>query len=105
MPEFKRTLIIHDDEHFHAALAFSQENVKDPHQGLESKIFYLLTGHYGGADTLHLTKDFVPHSFNFQLRRGSQPGLSGGIICHGQGEETFSVELCPKPGIHYSIHT
>ncbi len=32
-------------------------------------------------------------------------GLIGAIICHGINENPFSVELCPKEGISYSIHT
>jgi len=103
--EFRRALVIQDLDHFHAALEFSRENVKESHQTLQSRIFQLLTGNYGGASELRLFKDFVPHSFGFELRKGDQPGMNGGIICHGQGVETLSVELNSSPGVHYSIHT
>lgn len=57
--------------------------------------------------TLEISPDFVPGSFAFAFRRGQKMyDLTGGMILHGAGTETFSVEpenegLIP----HWSIHT
>ena len=49
--------------------------------------------------------DCVENSFYFRTyRRDSTLGLDGGIILHGL-TATHSVELCPKKGVHWSMHT
>lgn len=46
-----------------------------------------------------------PYSFYFVCRDATDQVIyNGGIICHGGGE-TFSVELSPRNGIHWSVHT
>ena len=54
---------------------------------------------------------YVTGSFYFvyKLNRKSgevKQGMNGGIILHGyNNEETFSVEIAPEDGPHWSIHT
>ena len=104
MTEFKRTIIIKDKEHFNEAMEFSRLNAKEKQSSLEDKICQLLLQGFD-ADELVLYKDSVPHSFKFELRRNGDRVYNGGIICHGQGVETFSIELSPKEGIYWSIDT
>jgi len=113
MPETttkQRKLVIHCQDHFNEALAFSMQNISEGHHTLEANVRQLLAGGYDG-DELHLYKDFAPHSFTFSFHtpdstatNGFRLGLSGGIILHGLGE-TFSVELQAPSTLHYSIHT
>ena len=99
-----------NQEHYDAAIEFSNANIKiDPNQRntLPECIEYLANGAIDGTK-LHLTPDFVGHSFSFALTRevdGKEKlVMHGGIILHGY-EQTFSVELSPPSGPHYSIHT
>ena len=49
--------------------------------------------------------DCTLHSFYFRLyRKDGSFSMDGGIILHGMGN-SFSVELCPKTGVYWSIHT
>ena len=106
----KKEIIISNQEHYDAAIEFSNANIKkDPSQRntLPECIEYLANGAIDGTK-LHLTPDFVGHSFSFALTRevdGKEKlVMHGGIILHGY-EQTFSVELSPPSGPHYSIHT
>ena len=46
-----------------------------------------------------------PYSFYFVCKDANDQCIyNGGIICHGAGE-VFAVELTPRNGIHWSIHT
>jgi len=104
MTEFKRTITIQDKEHFDAAMEFSRVNCDAGGRGLRNCLEQLLLRGYD-ADELVLRKDSVPNSFDFAMRRNGGLVFNGGIICHGQGVETFSMELCPAQGVHFSIHT
>lgn len=49
--------------------------------------------------------DSAPYSFYFRFYPPNKTrGLDGGVILHGCGE-TFNVELTPKKGQYWSIHT
>jgi len=56
------------------------------------------------ATEVILAPDFVSHSFQFAVRKDSERIINGGIILHGF-QETFSVELNPEKGPHWSMHT
>ncbi len=49
-----------------------------------------------GSEKICFYPDFVPYSFFFQEFRHGQPGLSGGLILHGQEDMSKAA---------YSIHT
>ncbi len=51
---------------------------------------------WNGSEEIRFYTDFVPYSFLFQEIRAGRPGLSGGLILHGQE----NMERA-----HYSIHT
>jgi hypothetical protein len=56
-------------------------------------------------ETAEVHPDCIPHSFYFRIyRRDGSLSMDGGIILHGIGN-SFSVELCPKTGIYWSMHT
>lgn len=104
----KITLDVQDPERLKKALAYSSEHVSSPGDSLQRALSYLLT--YGSVEndrTLHLSNDFAPNSFGFYLEEEGRerPLIQGGIICHGQGVETFSVTLSEKPGVFFQIHT
>ena len=107
--EFNRKLVIHDREHFDSVIDFQAKNMSkenwNKRRDLMSKITWLLTGNYGQADTLNIFKDSSPNCFGFSLMRGTKCVLAGGIICHGQPAEVFSVDLTPAKGAYFGIHT
>lgn len=52
--------------------------------------------HWYHATEIRLYDDFVPYSFIFRELRGDVPGITGGVILHGQEDLTKA---------YYSIHT
>jgi len=104
----KLTINVEDPERLKEALLFSQQNIEKPKDSLPAKLLYLLCyGEQKDDRTLYIGRDFVPNSFGFALIEEGQERclIQGGLICHGQGVETLSVELSPKPGVYYSVHT
>lgn len=56
-------------------------------------------------ETAEVHPDCTQHSFYFRIyRKDNSLSMDGGIILHGMGN-SFSVELCPKAGVHWLIHT
>ena len=106
---FSRKLVIHDREHFDSVQDFQAKNMSqenwDKRRDLKSKIDWLMLGHYGDADTLNIFKDSSPNCFGFSLMLGTRCVLAGGIICHGQPAEVFSVDITPAKGVYFGIHT
>lgn len=104
----KLTIDVQDPERLKEALLFSQQSIEKPKDSLPAKLLYLLCyGQQKDDRTLFIGNDFVPNSFRFAVEEKGQERslIQGGLICHGQGVETFSVELSPKPGVYYSVHT
>lgn len=104
----KRSLVIHDLSKFHEAIQFQHKiqpevSYRDSFMG---QVAYLLGGHYGGADELHLTRESTPHSFGFAFYREGKPvSLAGAILLHGCGEN-FAASLDQgKPRVRWEIHT
>jgi len=54
--------------------------------------------------TAEVHPDCVANSFYFRTYYKDKADMDGGIILHGMGK-SFSVELCPQVGIHWSMHT
>ena len=48
--------------------------------------------------------DCAEDSFYFRIYQNDSCVLDGGIIKHGAGS-THTVELCPKQGVYWAIHT
>ena len=107
--KFSRKLVIHDREHFDSVLEYQGKHMNQDNwnkgRDLETKINWLLLGNYGGADTLNIFKDHSPNCFGLSLMLGDRCILNGGIICHGQEAEVFSVDLTNAKGIYFGIHT
>lgn len=58
-----------------------------------------------GDETGEVHPDYVENSFYFRTyRRDNTLGLDGGIILHGL-TDAHAVELCPKKGVYWSMHT
>ena len=105
-------VLIQNIEHFREALKFARTQPKEARKSLRASFRTLnrikRNGpfHYGEQMILCLYPDWVKHSFAFGFKTlDNRPiGLSGGLILHGY-EETFSVEINPCSGPHWSIHT
>lgn len=104
---------IRDKLHFREALRFAKTLPKDSRRSLRHSFTVLnrIKRNYCRKmpnARLVLAPDWVKHSFFFAIRQevGSQleTYMHGGLILHGF-EETLSIELCPKDGPHWSIHT
>ncbi len=55
--------------------------------------------------TAQIHPDPSPHSFYFRIYTQEHlMTMDGGIVMHGEGK-SFSVELTPKSGIYWRIHT
>lgn len=93
-------------EEFREAINFARKNKL--RQNFKNKIHALncFKRRYNSDFTLHIGADSCEHSFLFTFYNEAENarGLNGGLILHGL-QETFSVELCPKNGPHWSIHT
>lgn len=65
---------------------------------LRRKLFRFLRDefHWYHATEIRLFDDFVPYSFVFRELRGNVPGITGGVILHGQDDLSKA---------YYSIHT
>jgi hypothetical protein len=49
--------------------------------------------------------DCTRHSFYFRMyQKDGSLSIDGGIILHGVSN-SFNIELCPKPGLYWSMHT
>lgn len=104
----KITVDVADPKRLKNALSFSYTHVEKVSDSLQDVLARLLA--YGTLEkdrTLYLSNDFVENSFNFSVVEdgNEKPIISGGIICHGQGVETFSVTLSQKKGVFFQIHT
>jgi len=62
-------------------------------------------GYETGEVELQIAPDFVNASFGFCFLRNGKFDMNGGMILHGGGQETFSVELVGEKHPHWSIHT
>lgn len=58
-----------------------------------------------GEYELQIGPDFVKASFGFCFLYNGKFDMNGGMILHGGGQETFSVELTGANHPHWSIHT
>ena len=93
-----------DIEHYKKALNFAEKIGGEALNSFKNALAYLerICGRQNATGEVH--PDFVQHSFYFRIYNGSSLDLDGGIILHGVGN-SFSVELAPKAGIHWSMHT
>ena len=95
-------IIIQNKEHFREALKFAKKLGGDSkHSFLRS--ISTLNRLKRGAD-LHITPDFVKHSFYWWLEKNGVRGMGGGMILHGF-QETFSVQLVSQNYPEWAIHT
>ncbi len=54
--------------------------------------------------TYILYPDWAQYSFRFVFEENKKRVYHGGVVCHGVGE-TLTVEICPKSGIYWAVHT
>jgi hypothetical protein len=104
MTEFVRALVITDKERFEDARKFSRLKVKEGYKTLDECVLQLMLRE-DGADEVQIFNDRVPNSFQFGILKHGECISNGGIICHGQGEETFTVDINSKSGVYFGIHT
>jgi hypothetical protein len=98
-------LFFSDLEHFNKALEFATSNGDEALRSLKESLASLERICINGGKTAEVFPDFVAHSFYFRTyRKDGSDGIDGGIILHGL-TQSFSIELIPKPGLHWSMHT
>jgi hypothetical protein len=103
---------IANKEHFKEAIRFAKTLPKSSRSSLRHSFRTLNRIKRNGMRetgelvVLFLNPDWVNHSWAFQFMTlsGNKPWFHGGLILHGF-EETYSVELNPANGPHWSIHT
>lgn len=91
-------------EHYKEALTFAEKLGGEALESFKENLESLNRMCENWDETAEVHPDFVQHSFYFRMYRDGKPDMDGGIILHGLGE-TFSVELCPPKGVHWSMHT
>lgn len=104
VPEYPHVYFSNLD-HYKEALAVAQKLGGEAFESFKQQFESLERICANWNDTAEVHPDFVQHSFYFRMYQSDgKSGMDGGIILHGLGE-TFSVELCPPEGVHWSMHT
>ena len=92
-------------EHYNTALKKAEELGKEALDSFKNTFASLerICAHQN--ETAEVFPDCTPYSFYFRTyKEDGEFWIDGGIILHGIGQ-AFSVELCPKASIHWSMHT
>uniref|UniRef100_A0A6M3K3V0 Uncharacterized protein n=1 Tax=viral metagenome TaxID=1070528 RepID=A0A6M3K3V0_9ZZZZ len=91
-------------EHLHKAKEFAEKNNITGQNHFEHYFAYLerILTNEGTIAEIH--PDVTSHSFYFNVFKGKEWRWNGGIILHGY-QRSYSVELGPKEGMHWSMHT
>ncbi len=94
-----------DVKHYKEALKFARKVGGEPLQSFKNAFDTLERFCVNGGTTAEVHPDFTKHGFYFrEYGSDGRLAMDGGIILHGLGE-SFSVELSPKSGLHWSMHT
>ncbi len=94
-----------DIEHYKKALELAEKLANESLNSFRSTFDFLEQICQRDDETAEVHPDCIPHSFYFRIyRKDDSLSMDGGIILHGTGN-SFSVELCPKTGHYWSIHT
>lgn len=92
-------------EHYHEALAFAERLGGEAITSFKSSLLTVERISGASLGTAEVHPDSAQHSFYFRIyRKDGSLDMDGGIILHGLGQ-TFNVELTPKKGIYWSVHT
>lgn len=94
-----------DVNHYKKALELAEKLAGETLDSFRSSFEFLERICARDDTTAEVHPDYTLHSFYFRVyRKNGFFSMDGGIILHGIGT-SFSVELCPKAGIHWSLHT
>lgn len=94
-----------DIDHYKKALELAEKLAGGALASFKSSFEFLERTCARDDETAEVHPDCTQHSFYFRVyRKDSSLSMDGGIILHGMGN-SFSVELCSKAGIHWSMHT
>lgn len=94
-----------DLKHYHKALAVANSLGEETLKSFQESFAYLERICERGNATGEVYPDCDEDSFYFRVYRANNTlDLDGGIIKHGAGK-THSIELCPKSGVYWSMHT
>jgi len=93
-----------DLKHYEEALALAQKLGGKTLESFNEQFALLERICTNSNLTAEVHPDCVQNSFYFRTYHKDKAGMDGGIILHGMGR-TFSVELCPKQGVYWSMHT
>lgn len=99
---------VHDQKHLNEAVKFAARLPEESQSSLGwgfTSLKNLIENAKEGY-MLHIVPDFVKNSFYFYVLKDEEKKVfDGGVIMHGTTQETFAVELCPRKGIYWSVHT
>lgn len=96
---------IANPKHFIETMEFAENLGGEPLESLKNALEQFKRMIEAQGLTLKLYPDFVPYSFEFTYEKDGRFVYNGGLICHGLGVQTLTVELSPRAGVHWSIHT
>ena len=91
-------------EHYKEALAFAEKLGGEALSSFKDSFTTIETICARAKETGEVHPDCALLSFYFRLYIGDSLDFDGGIILHGLGQ-TFNVQLTPKTGIYWSVHT
>lgn len=99
-------LMFSNIEHYHEALAVAQNLGSEALKTFNDNFAYLERMCARSNETAEVTPDCMEHSFYFRMfHEDGKMAMNGGIILHGLGGKSFSVELNPENTPHWSMHT
>jgi hypothetical protein len=93
-----------DIERYNQALAFAEKLGGEALSSFKDSFTTIETICARAKETGEVHPDYALLSFYFRLYKGDSLDFDGGIILHGL-QYTYNVELTPKTGIYWSVHT
>ena len=93
-----------DLDHYNKALALAEKLGGEALESLKRSFNTLERICVNSNLVAEVHPDCVQNSFYFITYYKGKADMNGGIILHGMGQ-SFSVELCPEPVVHWSMHT
>ena len=88
------------EERYQEAMDYA-EKMKD--KSLQNCLDSLKRWEANGNSEIILYKDFAPYSFYFEQMKGDQRIMNGGLLYHGNPDQSYAVQLVSSIG--WSIHT
>ena len=104
VPEYPH-IVFSDVDHYRRALALA-EKLGGEELSSFKEAFVRLEGWCARDNgTVEVHSDAMEYSFYFRIyKKDGRCSMDGGVILHDMGP-SYSVEMAPKQGIHWTVHT